>query len=575
VATVYVNVSIGNDANAGTSAAPWKNPLKADASATAGDTVNTASGTYLSTDYAGAPTNYNFTKLLTYSAQTNGGVLIKGTNAFLIAALSSSLPTGSISFTGYVFDGADASQVAFQINDPAANTWALTQTSCTFKGGTVTNWYLPFPKGGTFSTVDCTVSGSPGFYGMSGDGAMAASSALTITHTRPVFNLTSSAAISGIYQNCTATTNAVSYTVNGATGTISTTGAATSVIGVKLQCPGATIKNTNALIISAPDINSSSAYGLVVFPNLVNISNPSITDNNLSFQAPGGYGIMLGDGSTTATGTLTGGTVTGNRVYGKYYTPASLKTPHGIAIGRATTVTTFAGNYVESEYVNYIASIVTSGTGRGNISRDAYGCDFYAKGCTAWTWTGNTAIQTGKYPRINLGPFSIDSQSGVNTTATTFSFNTFICAETDFTRVGSLANISVNQNGTYTGNTYIVPDTWDTDTTPRFFVGGIEGGRSGATGYTIDQWVSGTAGSVNPTNGTGTIAISSEVVIRMPIAAIRNMVANAGGAPFTYQNGNRYDSNGNLMVAYVAATTPYNYQNGNKYDATGALVIAP
>jgi hypothetical protein len=107
----------------------------------------------------------------------------------------------------------------------------------------------------------------------------------------------------------------------------------------------------------------------------------------------------------------------------------------------------------------------------------------------------------------------------------------FICAEEDFSRVGALVNITRQNSGTFTSNIYIVPDSWD-DTQDWFFVGGTAGGRAGAVGYTAAEWMTGTAGSVDPANTTsGTISVSGEQVIRMPIAQIRALIGGGSNNP--------------------------------------------
>jgi len=530
--TVYVDPSLGDDTRtylqAQSASTPWKTTDKPTASATANDTVSLANGAYNATTVGSvyAQGYHSFAKLLVLDAANDGAAVFTGTDANYVARISSSLPAGTLSFDGIVFNAQSTATKCFEVGDMTTKVWTVSWSDCTFSNGTAKLLDLLIVKGGNFATTDCVFAGSPtgaGFAGITGGTALGASNNWSVTHTRPVFNLVGTQDTSGINQDCASAANTIAYTVDGASGEIGTTSTSTFAIGIQLRCPGARIVNTNGLRITAPDNNSSSLYGLKIYPNAVAISDFVMRGNRLSFIAPGGYGIAIGDSTTVGAAAITGGDLSGNYVTGKYY---SLATPHGIAIGRSVSGVKYAGNTATDFYCNHLASRTTSGTASGNVSRDCYGVDYYAKGCTAFTFTGNTAIQTGKYARRNLAPFSIDSQGGTTTTATTMSYNTFICTETDFTRVGALANITTNNNGTFTGNTYIVPDTWDTDTTDRFFVGGAEGGRSGATGYTIDEWISGTAGSVSATNGTGTISVSGETVIRLPIAQIRQLLVN-------------------------------------------------
>lgn len=527
MATVYVSTT-GNDANsyaqAQSPATPWAHPLKANASATAGDTVAISGGGYLADTYTGAPTFHSFSKLLSYIGTDMPR--LTASSALYTARISASMPTGTFSFSGIEFDARNIAAKAIEFGDPGALVWNSTHTNCKFSNPTVTNYNLLVSRVGAFTTSNCEFSGSPSDAAITGSGSMAAGGTLTILHTNPRFNISRNGAIAGVKQQCSAAPNPVSFIVDGATGTIETTSAVSAVQGIFLQCPGAKVRNTNGLTVKAPAANTGASVGIYIYPDAVNMTGIEVTGNRLEFACPAGYGISYGDTATVATGSLTGGVVDGNFILGAYY---SNKTPHGILAGRATTVASMAGNTVDGTYANYLASRTTSGSGYGNLSKNSYGVDYYTKGATAFTWAGNTAVQTGKYPRRTLAPFSVDSQGGVLNVACSMLYNTFICAEPDFARVGALANITVNNSATYTGNTYIIPDTWDTNATDRFFVGGAEGGRSGATGYTIDEWITGTAGSVSATNGTGTIAISGERVIRLPISKIKEMLGISAG----------------------------------------------
>lgn len=528
MATVYLDATTGDDSRtyvqAQNSATPWANPLKANASATAGDTAVIANGSYPSTDYTGAPTFFSFSKGLTYDAANDGGAVFTATSTSYVGRVSASLPNlATLAFDGIVFDANGTSAEAFEVGDMAGNAWTVNHTDTTFKNATTYNYFLSASKIGTFNYTRCTFSGTPSSSGWIGSTSTVAQSGnIAVNFTDCVLNLSTTGTVYGIQQSLTdVPVGTATYSVSGLSGTVSATNSTANVYGVFLQVNGS-VKNSSNLTISVPDNNSASQAGIFYKGSAsLTLTAPEVSNNKINFFCPAGYGIAFGD--STAASLITGGVVNGNYGVGKYYSNA---TPHGIAIGQATTTTSVAGNFWSDSYACFLASKTTSGTATGNISRDSYGVDFYAKGCTAFTYKGCTAIQTGKYARRNLAPLSIDSQDGVTTTATTFDSNLVIIAEPDFTRVGALANITVNNNGTYTSNTYIVPDTWDTNTTDRFFVGGSEGGRSGATGYTIDEWMSGTAGSVSATNGTGTISISGEKVIRLPIAQIRALIAS-------------------------------------------------
>jgi hypothetical protein len=533
--TVYVDLATGDDARtyaqAQVSTTPWANPLKADASAVALDIVEHTAATYQSTAYTGAPTFFSFAKGLSYKG--NGSVF-RGTSASYIGRISAGLADSAVlSFDNINFNANSAANQSFDIGDMAAKVWTISWTNCEFSGANTNAMLMTFNKRGVFSTADLVLSGSPSVAGWNGAsavgaGGIAGTGALSVTHTRPRFNLSTTGGLTGILQNITGGTpvNTISYIVDAPTGTIETSSTTASIIGVDLRCPGAEIRNSDnsgSLKIIAPDASTGDHRGVVIQPSSANLTNRSIKRTRGEFLAPGGYAVCYGDTTGAAAGTITGGELSGNIWKGKYYAG---KTPHGLNIANNTSASSISGNDMRDFYCNYLASKTTSGTSQYNYSKDAYGVDYYIKGCTAFTWKGVTAVQSGKYPRRLLAPFSIDSQGGVLNVAGGFDSCVFICAEPDFSRVGALANITINNTGSFVSTTYIIPDTWDTNTTDRFFVGGTEGGRTGATGYTIDEWLTGTAGSVSPTNGTGTLTVSGTQIIQKPIGEIRQMISS-------------------------------------------------
>jgi hypothetical protein len=540
MATEYINATAGLDANSGASPAlAWQSTQKANTSATTNDTIQAATDTYNANGTGGyGQTFHSLTRPLTWTAATTGGARLTNTAAGNPVCFVSALGNGvALNFNGIVFDANNFTQYAFSNADMGANVWNITWTSCEFKNPLIRGSLLIGLKAGAFVFSGCTYTvstsatgGSGVVYGMDGDGAtLGASAVVSITHTNPIINITSNTITAyGIYQDVSAVpTNAVTYVVDGLSGQINVTDATHFSCAVFNKISGVTIKNSANLTVAC-STTTNSAFGFLVvgFSALYVNTSPVITNNAMTCVFPSGFGIALGNPSTANF--VTGGTLTGNNLVGTYYASS---TPHGIAVGMQTSVATFAGNTARGFYVNFIASLTTSGTGKNNISYDSYGADFYAKGCTAFTFTANTAVQTGKYARRNLAPFAIDSQGGVVTVATTFSNNTFICAEPDITRINALFNITVNSNGTVSGNTYYIPDTI-ADSAQLFWVGGSEGNRGG-TGYTITQWRTGTAGSVSATNGTGTIAVSGETIIKLPLAQLQIMAA--GGSNPIYR----------------------------------------
>lgn len=530
MATWYISPT-GNDTTGnGSQSLPWQTTDKAQsASVNAGDTIILLDGIYIATTAGSlyAQGYHSFTKPLIWQPLNAGKVILQGVDTNYVSRISSAMAAGTLAFSDLILDANNVNGKCFEVGDMTTKIWTVSHTRCTFKNATVVCLDYFVAKGGIFTTVDCIFSARPtnaGYCGIRGSTAMSASNALSITHTRPVFDLIGTQDTTGIQQDCASVVNATTYVVDGATGTVGTSGIGVSHFAraVQLRCPGSTIKNSNGIIVSAPSNNASSSYGLQIFPNGVNIPDAVIQNNKIYFQAPAGYATTLGDSTVVTSATITGAKCDNNWAIGLYYPVA---TPHGICVGRSVALTSMVGNLSTDFYIGFLFSEMTSGTASNNIARDCYGAEYYAKGNTAVIVTANDAFQTGKYARRNLGPFSVDSQGGVLNAAATFSRNQFTSLETDFTRIGSLANITINQFATYQNNIYRLPDTISLAQNMAY-VGGTEGGRIGAAGYAAAQWMSGTAGSVPATNGTGTISISGEQIFSTPIAQLRAAVGS-------------------------------------------------
>jgi hypothetical protein len=542
--TVYIDATVGSDAytyvQAQSALTPWATIEKAIATGVAGDTVSIVGGTYTAPS-----TSHDFTKNLLNVAQVEGAVVLRAFPAFAtqVCRTTNALTAGTFTFNGIVFDcesvaatglelAADANVINYNIlNCTALGTLRRSINVLAYHGDVVvdnfsTNFVGTFTGGTNAGIINHALDA----------GSASATAAFSATVTNSDFTVTSpsSQAATAVYFSAASTraqTVTLTYTGNNATVT-----APSDFIAVALWAIGGDSTNISDNIITVNSTNTSGdSYGIRVADrsSSATSNNAVISGNSINANFPAGFAIVLGNNIST-TNYMASPVVKGNRILGNYQ---AVSTPHGIAARQEITNCQYISNYTEGMYASYLVSKVTSGIAVGNVSKDCYGADFYCKSCTAFTYIGNTAIQTGKYARRNLAPFSIDTQSGAATVATTYNSNTFICSETDFTRVGAMANITLNNSGTFTNNIYIVPDTWDTDTTDRFFVGGEESGRSGATGYTIDEWMSGTAGSVSAVNGTGTISISGEQVILMPIAKIKQLLYSYNSSNIIYVPG--------------------------------------
>jgi hypothetical protein len=533
MATVYVSTT-GNDANsyaqAQVLATAWKNPLRADAAATANDTVSLEGGIFPSTDYTGAPDHYALLKPLIYNG--GGDSTLTATSTTYVARISGSATAGQFTFTDATLNARLVSSYCFQVGLNDAGNYNFTAARVNFSNFK-SRGIVQVSRRGTLICTDSVFTGGGANSGgalyainsINNDLGAVASATFTATITRPNIDLsapTDAVASGGINLASSTTRNsAVSLSVTG--GSVrSVANAASLTRAISLQgSDSATVDGVYARAVSSNAAAESAGIYMIGRSASGTANNNAVKNCVVDYVCPAGHGIQLG--ASVGSNFMTGGEVSGNRVTGKFY-PSN--TPHLLTLGEGTTAAAF-GNTLDTGYVGILASKTTTATISSNWAYNAYGSAFYAKGCTAATFTGNTAILNGINTQRNLGALSVDSQSGTNTTATTMSANTVIVITADCgagKTINSLVNITVNQNCTFSGNTYIIPDNVP-NSEVLFYVGGAEGGRSGATGYTIAQWITGTAGSVTAANGTGTISVSGEKVIRLPIDTIRKMIA--------------------------------------------------
>lgn len=528
MATVYIS-TIGSDSNSYVQAqsplTPWANPLKADASATANDTASISLGNYLSTSYSGSPDHFSLLKPLIYACET--GTKLLSTSASFVARISGSATAGQYTIIGAELDAQLNSAVSFQIGLNDAGNYNFTSTRNKYSRIKSRGIYLVSRRGNFTSTNDVftgggVITGSALYAIGSANNDLGAVASATFTASITGPNISFSAPIdsvvcSGITLSASASRlSAVNINIVGP-GSISViANSASTARGIDVQgSDNANIEKISINLISSNTGAESSGIYLSGRSFTATSNNNTVKNCKVQFLAPAGHGIQLG--GSVGTNNMSGGEISGCNVSGKYYSSSS---PHLITLGEGTTGIAI-GNYASDGYIGILASKTITARVSSNIIDDAYGAAIYAKGTTAATIDGNTIRLTGKLTQRNLGALSVDVQSGVNTAAATLSNNTvFVGVDCGVGKaISSLVNITVNQNCTYLGNTYIIPDTVS-DSEVLFYVGGASGGRSGATGYNITQWLSGTAGSIAPSNGTGTISVSGEKVIKMPINEI-------------------------------------------------------
>ena len=232
-------------------------------------------------------------------------------------------------------------------------------------------------------------------------------------------------------------------------------------------------------------------------------SNANITNNNIKFNIPAGYGISFGQ--SAADSHITSGSVSGNTITGKYYASA---TPHNILMGRGTAGKC-KGNLSQDGYVGILASICDTGTEIiGNTLLDCYGPNIYCKGTVGVTVKDNVCVQTGKYTQRDRGILAVAIQGATNTAAATIQENLIIVK--DLSKIHSLAYIEANQTASFVRNTYIVDESQYSETTKYFT---YKNGQGGAPNNTIAEW-------------NAQSEITNEVLLPLPASEIDSLINN-------------------------------------------------
>lgn len=521
---VYVNPTTGLDsrtrAQAMIDSTPWQTPRQVYDAATSGDGAYIAAGTYTANGVGDYPEGYHRlggnSKSLSYIAV--GDVTFKSTDVSNAQGFVSAVPNnGFVYVQGITFDGGNNILSGISFNDMTTNAWDIKLDNCSIKNFVNYGYQGAFFKIGTFTVNNCKISGQFAQAAIThGSGtALATSGNLTVNYT---YNTVTNNYVGTAYGIAAIVggaigANTVTYNIIHNTIEITASGSSGVAIGASINTPNTDFSN-NTVIINSESTSQESLGVILRSTAYKTLTDSNITSNEILFNAPAGHAVSIGD---ETGGLQVTSVVEKNIVIGKYY-PSS--TPHNISLRRNTT-SVCRYNKSSDSYVGIIASKTTTADINNNLTVDCYGVDLYAKGCTAATFDKNTCVVTGKYTRRNLGVISVDSQGGVSTTATTMSNNTVLVTTDDIAKIGALVNITVNQPCTYSNNVYILPDTIP-DSTVLFYVGGTEGSRAGATGYSIDQWRAATSIS----NGAGTVTVTNDRIIKLPLSEILNIVSN-------------------------------------------------
>ena len=499
----------------------------------AGDTVSMAAGNYVA---PASPGYFSLTKHFLWSSNSDAVWKPDAAGNSFVMRISGSAPTGTSTWTGVVFDSASHAAQAAEIGDGIANIYTVGMTDVLLKNFTNRGVNL-FAKSGTYTFTRCRfVSAVLGaatsggiINGNLNAGVNAANFSMTVDS--PYFELTasSSVAIYGIYlARDTVPLGTVSASVIAPHGTINThtSNVCRGVYLIGINSATVTGDGGKTLTINS-SYTSNESIGIHILGRsaTATANDAQVVGNGqtINFFAPAGHGIQLG--VSGGSNYMTGGVVSGWRVYGKYY---AASTPHGITLGEGTNVLSI-GNEVHNAYAGLLMSRTASGTVRQNERAfNCYGSAFYTKGATAGKWLGCSAYFDGALTQRALATIHVDSQAGVNTTSVTYDGCLVVLGTDNAALYTKLLGVKSNCSATFTNCTFIIPDSIASNVA-LFEIGCTsEGALGGGTTYTATQWETGTAGSVTAANGTGTISVSNNKVLKMPLAICRQIINGAG-----------------------------------------------
>ena len=373
-------------------------------------------------------------------------------------------------------------------------------------------------RAGRQDILNLKLSGSPSNTGLGGTASLSAKGNQTINVDTLELDITGSsgAAVGVNLQQSNSLANTLDLKFKNVTGTVTATGSA-AALGLKLRSVNPSISNSK-FTIEAQDTTGTGNYGISILGQSTAVTtSPIIVNNDITFNAKAGYAISLGVANQESY--VTGGEVSGNTVTGIYDT---VNTPHGYSIGQNVGAATLRGNTAINVYAPYLFSKCNGAIAEGNLAYNCHGMSYYVKGATDVTVQDNIAVvgvDCTASANEGIAVIAINEQTdGTNTQACTVRRNLVITD--DITKVKSLACILADQSADFSNNTYIIPDTVDLST-PLFSFGAASV-ASNDPNYTIDQWnaLSSTA------NGSGTVTVSNDVIVQMPVAEIQAMMAS-------------------------------------------------
>ncbi len=364
-----------------------------------------------------------------------------------------------------------------------------------------------------FDNVD--VTGSPTAGGIViNDAGLDADVDITVSDCDVTITASGANAFFGIKLSVDTGTGTVAGTAD-ATVTGCTTEAlgASSAAGAGIDITGLPAPTVSNNVVSIPSTGyTGSMLGIRVRGESVNTptSGGLIDSNTVDFNCAAGYAITLGQ-SNAADNNVTGGTISNNTVRGVY---RSTDTPHGITLGELSANGVVTGNYVADIFVGSLCSETTSASVSSNTFYNCYGPSLYVKGAYDATLSNNTIVIDRDMTAAASGgisPIAVNAQTR-DTDNCTISNNTIIL--TDVAYVQSLAAVLTNQTATFTNNTYYVPDTFSLATN-AFCIGNL----TGLATHTLAEWLT----FDGEANGTGTVTVSGDTIVQLPVAELQAM----------------------------------------------------
>ena len=509
MANKYYDGNNGSDSNDGSTPALAKLTRNAAVSASiAGDKVIAVNGIQIADTG-----HYNFNDDRVESSQSYRQAIIQpksasngGSETNYVARTSADLSSANNPFVieNLTFDGiGEVSQVLSLVEQSTAEELVTEVRGCEFKNGLAYN-IVGFDQGGTQDFINCKVSGpkpSAAHIAFTGNLSNKANQTIKFQGLElAVDPITASTAILAISQVATPT-NTLDLHVTGMSGSFNVSNNASIYLLNLVSKDKINVQGCKLTITG--DETEQSAIGIRVAGKAsgYETSDIDISNNTIYFSSGVGYALSYGDSG--ADSHITGGSVSGNVVVGKYY--PGVQTPHNFVMGQGT-VGNLTGNISVDGYVGYLISKTDSCNVIGNLAYDCYGPNFYIKGTTLCEVRDNIAVVSSKYTQHERAIISVTEQGGVDTAGANIKQN-YVVVE-DVSKIHSLAQITdANQVCAFERNTYIIPDTVDLSTAQLFSY------QSFSPTDTLAQWNDRTE-------------VTNDVIVQLPLSEVKNIIAS-------------------------------------------------